>query len=44
MQYKEPDNWNQPEECAPHYDSDGDALNCMECNQKECENYDRWHD
>ena len=29
MQYKEPENnWNQPEECVPRYDSDGDALNC----------------
>ena len=34
MQYKEPENWNQPEECVPRYDSDGDALNCIECNQK----------
>ena len=48
MNYREPSNWNEPEECKPHYFQDSEdsmiAINCMECDQKQCEHYDRWHE
>ena len=42
--YKEPDNWNEPEECKPRLDSEGDALNCMECIEYTCEHWSRWNE
>ena len=38
------DRFQPPEECKPRYDSDGDALNCMECDQKGCDYYWQVHD
>jgi len=44
MEYKEPNNWNEPTECKPHYDGEGDALNCMECDQKHCDHWEHWNE
>ena len=36
-EYREPEGWNEPEECKPRLDADGDALNCTECTEVHCD-------
>ena len=45
MEYIEPYGWNEPEDpCKPHYDSEGDALNCMACHHKSCKHWKKWNE
>lgn len=31
-------------ECRPEYDGDGDPVNCMECDNKDCEFWHEYHE
>lgn len=39
---KETEKWTTT--CEPHYDGDGDPINCIECDNTECEEYTKYHD
>lgn len=32
------------QECEPKPDADGDPINCIECNNNECEHYADYHE
>ncbi len=38
------DRFQEPEECKPRYDSEGDAVNCAECDQNNCEHWEDWNE
>ena len=45
MEYKDPPGWNEPpEDCKPRFDAEGDAVNCMECDDQTCEHWQEWNE